>query len=268
MRMTWDPLKGIGFRYDPSIEYNNHGLLTLGRMIQTCRYCEALKLKGEPLGICCSNGKVKLPLIPEPLDPLKTLLIGKTPHSKAYLNKIRKYNSCFQMTSFWISGQVVSHNYPATFTVQGQIYHRIGSILPTPDQPYSFLQVSFIGDQQAEAERRCDNIPGVSQNTVQSLQRMLHNNNVLVRYFKTAIGQWPSDDLKVVIRAYRRLAGEQERRFNSPTVNEVAVVIVGKSIWNASIIWRLEYALIFWNGQEGYHFQIQLINLTTNLPTN
>lgn len=129
MRMTWDPLKGIGFRYDPSIEYNNHGLLTLGRMIQNCRYCEALKWKGEPLGICCSNREVKLPLIPEPLDPLKTLLIGKTPHSKAFINKTRKYNSCFQITSFGTSGQVVSHNYPATFTVQGQIYHRIGSML-------------------------------------------------------------------------------------------------------------------------------------------
>lgn len=67
-----------------------------------------------------------------------------------------------------------------------------------------------MGDQQAEAERRCDNIPGVSRNTVQSLQRMLHDNNVLVRSFKTAIDQWPSDDFKVVIRADRRPAGEHE----------------------------------------------------------
>lgn len=68
-----------------------------------------------------------------------------------------------------------------------------------------------MGDEQVEAERRCDNIPGVSQNTVQSLQRMLHYNNVLVRSFKTAIDQWPSDDLfVVVIRADRRPAGEHE----------------------------------------------------------
>lgn len=81
MRVTWDPFKGIGFRYDPSIDYNNHGLLTLGRMSQTYLiYCEALNLKwtGEPLGICCSNGKVKLPLTPKHLDPLKTLLIGES----------------------------------------------------------------------------------------------------------------------------------------------------------------------------------------------
>lgn len=65
-------------------------------------------------------------------------------------------------------------------------------------------------DQQAETGRRCDNIPGVSQNTVHSLQRTLHDNNVLVRSFKTAIDQWPSDDLKVVVRADRRPAGEHE----------------------------------------------------------
>lgn len=100
-------------------------------------------------------------MIPEPLDPFKTLLIAETPHSKAVLNKIRKCNSRFQITSFGTLGQVVSHDYPTTFTVQGQIYHRIGSILPAHDQPHSFLRVFFMCDQQAEAEGRCDNITGV-----------------------------------------------------------------------------------------------------------
>lgn len=55
---------------------------------------------------------------------------------------------------------------------------------------------------------------------------MLHDNSFLVRSFKTAIDQWPSDDFKVLIRADRRPAGEQERRFNALTVDEVALVIV------------------------------------------
>jgi hypothetical protein len=37
----------------------------------------------------------------------------------------------------------------------------------------------------------------------------------------------PTDEYEVIIRADRRPAGEHERRFNAPPVDEVAVVISG-----------------------------------------
>lgn len=76
LRKSWEPFKGIGFRYNPTIEYNDHGFLTIDRMNKTCRFCGALKWKGKSLGMCCSNGKVKLPLLEEPPQLLKTLLLG------------------------------------------------------------------------------------------------------------------------------------------------------------------------------------------------
>lgn len=188
------------------------------------------------------------------------------------------------MTSFGTSGQVVSHNYPTTFTVQGQIYHRFGSLLPIRDQPHSFLQIYFMGDHVAEAERRCNAIPGVSRNIVDGLQQILHAHNKLVRSFKTAIEQWPANDLKVIIRADHRPPGEHERRYNSPVVDEVAVVIVGNEFESRDIVLiqrdgtpvrvsethryydALQYPLIFWKGQEGYDIKILQTNPVTNLP--
>ncbi|XP_046869274.1 uncharacterized protein LOC124461893 [Drosophila willistoni] len=51
------------------------------------------------LGMCCSSGKVKLPEIETPPEPLHGLLIGTDPNSSLFLRSIRQFNSCFQMTN-------------------------------------------------------------------------------------------------------------------------------------------------------------------------
>ncbi|XP_054259695.1 uncharacterized protein LOC128984403 [Macrosteles quadrilineatus] len=96
--------------------------------------------------------------------------------------------------------------------------------------------------------------------------------------------QWPADELKVIIRADRRPPGEHERRFNAPTTNEIAAVIVGNEFETRDIVLRrrdetlvrvaethrfydaLQYPLIFWKGQEGYHFCIPPNNPANNQP--
>ncbi|GFV14568.1 ATP-dependent DNA helicase [Trichonephila clavipes] len=80
--------------------------------------------------MCYSSGKVSLPLLGEPEEPLKTLLLSVTNESKEFLSKIRKYNSCFQMTSFRVDKVIRMPRFSPTFTVQGQIYHQIGSLFP------------------------------------------------------------------------------------------------------------------------------------------
>ncbi|GBP97238.1 hypothetical protein EVAR_68297_1 [Eumeta japonica] len=47
----------------------------------------------------------------------------------------------------------------------------------------------------------------------------------------------PSDDHKVVIRADKRPEGEHES-FNAPTLNEVAVVVVGENLETRGIVIR------------------------------
>jgi hypothetical protein len=45
--------------------------------------------------------------------------------------------------------------------------------------------------------------------------------------FKTAIDMMPCDTHKIVLHADKTPAGEHVRRFNAPTIDEVAIVIVG-----------------------------------------
>lgn len=85
MSMMWNPFNGIAFRYDPFIDYINHSFFCIGRMSQTCRYCDAVKW--ELIGMCCSNGKVRLPLPAEKIEPLKTLVIGETAESRCFYTK-------------------------------------------------------------------------------------------------------------------------------------------------------------------------------------
>ena len=56
---------------------------------------------------------------------------------------------------------------------------------------------------------------------------MFDENNQLIKLFKTSLDRMPSDDYQVVIKPDRVPSGEHERRFNSPTINEVAIVMVG-----------------------------------------
>lgn len=122
----------LAFQYDPTADYNSHNNITIGNMDKVCTHCKALKYKNEAPGLCCVNGKVKLPELNQPLEPLLTLVSGTTPQSKHFLLNIRKYNASFVMTSF-AADKIITDHFMPTFKVQGQIYHRAGSLLPVPN---------------------------------------------------------------------------------------------------------------------------------------
>ncbi|GBN01892.1 hypothetical protein AVEN_137402-1 [Araneus ventricosus] len=148
--------------------------------------------------------------------------------------------------------------------IQGQIYHKAGSLLPLPSENAKFLQTYFIGDEEKEVNQRCENISGVRRDIVLHLQRMFHESNQLIKTFKTALEDMPSDECKVVIRADKRPVGEHERRFNNPQINEVAIIIAGTDCDRRDIVIQkrggslqriaetnrsydaLQYPIIFW----------------------
>lgn len=255
-------------------------------MNDPCSHCGALKWVGEAPGMCCSGGKVKLPALRRPPEPLNSLMSGITDTSKHFLQNIRKYNSCFQMTSFGATNVVSESGFMPTFKVQGQVYHKLGSLLPLPNKEHQFLQIYFMGDEQKEANQRCNNIPGTRPEIVLELQKMLHQQNVYVQMFKTALQRMPSNELKVHIRADKTPAGEHPRRFNEPVTNEVAIVIVGNEFDRRDILLEkrsaeiqrvsethrsydaLQYPLIFWEGEDGYNFLIKQINPRTGMSTD
>ncbi|XP_026467790.1 uncharacterized protein LOC113371378 [Ctenocephalides felis] len=278
-------LERAAFSYDPEIDYSAHKFVKIGDMSIICQHCKALKYNGESAGLCCAGGKVKLPQLVPPPDPLHSLIFGMTNDSKHFLSNIQKYNNCFQMTSFG-APHIVQNNFMPTFKVQGQIHHLLGALLPLPDVDHQFLQIYFLGNQDAEVNTRCTHNPSVKRSVVQQLQTFLHRNNCLVNLFKVALDRMPSDSHNIVIRADKTPAGEHAGRFNSPTIDEVAIVVVGEYMQSRDIVLHrrnnelrrvsethrsydaLQYPLIFWQGEDGYHFSVKMVNPITGAETN
>ena len=85
-------------------------------------------------------------------------------------------------------------------------------------------------------------------------------------------------DFKVVIKADRKPAGEHVRRFNEPTGNEVAIIMVNEAHGKRDIVLNLrndtlckinethrsydclQYPLMFPKGEDGYNFALKQIN--------
>ncbi|XP_024878027.1 uncharacterized protein LOC112458567 [Temnothorax curvispinosus] len=250
-------------------------------MEKVCNYCCAKKWSAESLGICCSNGHVKLNDIDEPLGILKELLIGTDPRSKHFQKNIRKYNGCFAMTSFG-GKEVREGNYMPTYKVHGQIYHLIGSLLPSLDTRAQFLQIYFTSEDE-QLNLRHDSVPSLKIEILKTLQQILRDNNSYVRSFITAIEQIAlnKDNYKIVIHAEKRPLGEHRGRYNAPTTNEVAVLMVDEECGFRDIVLRsrdntfqriselhrsydpLQYPLIFIRGEDGYNISIPQIVPTT-----
>lgn len=102
------------FEYNSQANYRQHKFVQIGVMDRVCAFCNALKFPNESDGLCCANGKVRLPaLLPVP-EPLQMLINGTTTDSQHFLRHIQAYNNAFQMTSFGAT-QIVNHGYMPTF---------------------------------------------------------------------------------------------------------------------------------------------------------
>ena len=230
----------VAFLYDPMKPYQTDPAVDIGKMSQICVFCKALKYAFESDGMCCSSGKVKLPLLEPPPDPLNALLTGKSKNSQKFLKQTRQYNSAFQMTSFGVSKIALQPGFMSTFKIQGQVCHRMGSLLPDSNQAPKFLQIYFVGGSDQERDIRCDIISDLDKDVVMSLQTMLHAKNHLLKTFKTAIEYKQSrPNLKVVISADKKPTGEHPGRYNAPTTSDVASVTIDECHSKRDIVIQL-----------------------------
>lgn len=99
-------VKQAAFHYDPAIDYCADKSVT----------------NGESIGLCCTGGKVKLPQLVLPPDPLRSLVSGMGNDSKHFLANIQKYYSCFQITSFGATHFIIQDNFMPTFKVLNHIF--------------------------------------------------------------------------------------------------------------------------------------------------
>ena len=136
--------RAINYHADNFLSTTSIGLLNL-----ECQKCGALKFNKETEGLCCSKGNVKLDAFPQLQPFLQHLYEGTDSKGKHFLANIRKYNCAFQMTSFGCN-EVSMAGFNPSFRIQGQVYHLIGSIVPTAGESPKFAQIYFIDNRESE----------------------------------------------------------------------------------------------------------------------
>ena len=203
---------------------------------------------------------------------------GIDSNGKHFLADIRKYNCVFQMTSFGCN-EVSMAGFNPSFRIQGQVYHLIGSIVPTQGESYKFAQIYFIGNEDSEVATRSAIVDGLKPDIIRGL---LHEDNHYVEMFKVAKEIFEEDDtptdVKIVINETKRPSGEHSRRYNRPLSDDIAVLMPNDATSNRDIVLHyrdggsrhiselhrsydlLQYPLLFPFGTDGWHVNPKLQN--------
>ncbi|KAI8136344.1 hypothetical protein BJV82DRAFT_676902 [Fennellomyces sp. T-0311] len=84
-------------------------------------------------GVCCNFGKVDLPSVEAPPEPLQRLLNGTDNECKVFRLNLHKYNNAFALASLNVQ---LDPNYANgvggayAFQIQGTVYHHVGPLFP------------------------------------------------------------------------------------------------------------------------------------------
>ncbi|KAK9054325.1 hypothetical protein SSX86_025403 [Deinandra increscens subsp. villosa] len=269
-----------------------------------CTHCKALCWYGErtikalrPLhpkfSLCCGEGKVILPLLRDPPQPLSELLNSSgDQRSRVFKKNIKVLNAMFAFTS--TGGNVIRDcedgGGPFTFCLNGINHHKIGTLLPTHDDGRPRFAQLYVYDTSNEADNRISALRHcIPRNTnevvlrslVDDLIMMLNANNALVQAFRMARERFNDSDrhpVKIRLIGSRNSHGSQ---YNLPTAYEVAALIPGDSeaMDSRDILIQerdtytvkrvselhpsfmaLQYPLLFPYGEDGFHLKIPLRN--------
>jgi hypothetical protein len=157
---------------------------TLGEMTTVCGKCGALHFLEERAAssscanpqftLCYAQGKVTMPPLAPPPEPLRRLITGKKMDAKDFRHHIRSYNSALAFTSVGANldtSVAQPNNY--TYHLRGELYHRMGSLLPQLGEARKFAQL-YISNPHVEFDGRMGNFGGLNRDTMQLLQTMLH----------------------------------------------------------------------------------------------
>ncbi|PKY39566.1 hypothetical protein RhiirA4_312718, partial [Rhizophagus irregularis] len=256
----------------------------LGNMEQTCIHCDAKFWIEERVrnssrvspafAICCASGKVNLPPLLEPPPYLLNLYTSSRSDANTFRKNIRGYNSLLACTSF---GAKINEEFQrkgiSNFQIHGQVYHRIGPLLPEEDHTPIFAQ-PYIYDTENENKNRHNIMQDLDVNILQNLQNMLDEYNPYVQNFRQirdVIQANEATEISMLIHSDRT---KDSRRYNAFTASDVAAIMIGDGYdvdpSNRDILLRLRdgglqriselhpsydplhYVLLFPNGDDGW----------------
>ena len=190
--------------------------------------------------MCCSNGKAIL----RPLGTIPTaisdLFRGNSTEAKEFKQNIRSYNSALSFTSMNANlDRSVANNISGAyaFRIHDGVQHlKSSSLVPSDDMssataPHPKFAQIYIFDTDNKLRNRM-NVAGnseVDQNTMATLQRVMHDINPFVSQFKTMkeLAEEQPEGIQDVRMVFRSQGTPDPRRYNDPTASEIGVLIVG-----------------------------------------
>ncbi|KIM40031.1 hypothetical protein M413DRAFT_29163, partial [Hebeloma cylindrosporum] len=261
----------------------------LGPMDIPCPHCGALHWLAEKLsnsskhspkfGMCCMEGKVQLPALEAPPEPLRQLLTSEDRSAKTFRDEIWKYNRAFAFTSLGVDeDHSVNHGRgPPVFRIFGELHHRSGALAPIGSRPASYAQL-YIYEPRAALDVRMAQNAGLDRAVMDGLQTMLSQHHQYVPVYRHAFEILrtydPRNDAEVRLRL---MPGLDRRRYNLPTADEVAVILPGNhGAEPRDIVLRLrsgplhrisdlhpayaplQYPLLFPRGENGWYPEMRL----------
>lgn len=265
-------------------------------MDRECPHCGALHweeervlrssgVEGPSFGTCCDHGKVALQPLQEPPEPLRRLFAGGDAQAIEFRNHITQYNSALAFTSLGVSDDksINKHGPNAwVFRIHGNLHHLSGALTAPDGIAPSYSQL-YMYDPGVALQQRMNRNSNLRRDTMQSLQALLTRFHVYAQTYKHAYEVLAElgnnvEDAEVRLRV---IPGNDRRRYNLPTAEEVAVVLPGdgSSGDGRDIILRnrapttapmlrisdihpaytpLYYVLLFPRGENGWHQDLWL----------
>jgi len=191
-----------------------------------CKYCYALLFKHETQKICCNRGKVKLAEWTSPHTFIKDLFLNDDERSKTFFKNIRAYNSLFSFVSLGVQldKRLNSQQGPYCFSIQGCLYHRIGSLMPDEGCNPQYAQIYFFDtDFDKQLDQRSAIFQGLDRQVISGIQSALNETHPYIQAMKCAREKWiGTEDLSIKL-IYNR--SQQDKRYCQPTASEVAVIM-------------------------------------------
>ena len=189
--------------------------------------CVSLSRVGQPeFQTCCAHGKIMLPRLQTPPAPLYNLFTDNTHVTKEFLSNIVQYNAALAFTSLGVKVDQSLGQGPPVFQIHGELRHLSGSLLPEESARPSYLQLYIIDPHEAYQHRIVRN-ENLSLGTMRSLQQIMWNHNVYTRIYQHAyevLRLYDAPDYTVKLCV---LPGNDPRRYNLPTADEVSVILPG-----------------------------------------
>ncbi|EIN05534.1 hypothetical protein PUNSTDRAFT_17327, partial [Punctularia strigosozonata HHB-11173 SS5] len=179
--------------------------------------------------MCCDHGKVRVPLARDPPAALRKLFEDTSKRGKEFHANIRQYNAALAFTSLGvkIDDTVNSGQGPYAFWIHGELYHRMGSLLPVQGHVPLYAQL-YIHNPSAALTMRMQQNLNLSRDTMSLLQVVLAEHHPYSQVYKQAYEilaeQGDTEDVSIHLCVNK---SRDRRQYNLLTVDKVAVVLPG-----------------------------------------